>query len=426
MKVLVIGGGGREHALVWKLSQSKMITRLYAAPGNPGMARCSTLVPIKADAVAELAAFAETERIDLTVVGPEQPLALGVVDVFQSRGLKIFGPTKAAADLECSKIFAKELMAKHGIPTARFHAADDAGSARRRVREFGAPVVVKADGLAGGKGAIVCRTLEEADRAIATCFEEKAFGAAGERVVVEEFLEGEEASFFALTDGEAILPMGVAQDHKAVFDGDRGPNTGGMGAYSSPSMMAGELAGEVMERIVAPTVRAMAAEGRPYRGVVYAGLMLTKDGPKVVEFNCRFGDPEAQVILTRLGDDLLPLLIAVAESGGLPSEAAWTPESSVCVVLASGGYPGGYATGKIITGVEQAESHQSVVVFHAGTAMKEGRLVTAGGRVLGVTARAVSLGAAISLAYEATGKISFEGIHYRRDIGKRAPARLER
>jgi phosphoribosylamine--glycine ligase len=426
MKLFVVGSGGREHALVWKLSQSPAVTRLYAAPGNPGMAPYATLVPIKADVIPELLAFAEAERIDLTVVGPEQPLALGIVDAFQSRGLKIFGPAKAAADLECSKIFAKELMAKHGIPTARFRTADDATAARRYAREFGAPLVVKADGLAGGKGAIVCRTLEEADRAIGLCLEEKAFGAAGGRVVVEEFLEGEEASFFAVTDGESILPFGVAQDHKAVFDDDQGPNTGGMGAYSSPTMMTDELAREVIERIVTPTVRAMAAEGRPYRGVVYAGLMLTKEGPKVVEFNCRFGDPEAQAILIRLNDDLLPILMAVASGEPLPREVAWTPQSAVCVVLASGGYPGSYATGKVITGVEMAEAPPSLVVFHAGTALKDRRLVTAGGRVLGVTARAISLRAALSLAYEAVASIHFDGMHYRRDIGRRALTRLGR
>jgi phosphoribosylamine--glycine ligase len=425
MKLFVVGSGGREHALVWKLSQSPAVMRLYAAPGNPGMAPYATLVPIKADVIPELLAFAKAERIDLTVVGPEQPLALGIVDAFQARGLKIFGPTKAAADLECSKIFAKELMARHGIPTARFQAFDAPRSARAYARELGAPLVVKADGLAGGKGAIVCRTLEEADRAIGLCLEEKAFGAAGGRVVVEEFLEGEEASFFAVTDGESILPFGVAQDHKAVFDDDQGPNTGGMGAYSSPTMVTDELALEVMERIVTPTVRAMAAEGRPYRGVVYAGLMLTKDGPQVVEFNCRFGDPEAQVILIRLNDDLLPILMAVASREPLPREVAWTPQSAVCVVLASGGYPGSYATGKVITGVEMAEAPPPLVVFHAGTALNDRRLVTAGGRVLGVTARAISLRAALSLAYEAVASIHFDGMHYRRDIGKRALARCQ-
>ncbi len=426
MKLLVIGSGGREHALVWKLSQSRAVTRLYAAPGNPGMASSATLVPIKADAISELAAFAESERIDLTVVGPEQPLALGIVDTFQSRGLAIFGPTKAAAALECSKVFAKEMMAKHGIPTAGFRTFDSPAEARAYARTIGAPLVVKADGLAGGKGAIVCLTLGEADRAIGYCLEEKAFGAAGERVVIEEFLVGEEASFFAVTDGEAVIPFGVAQDHKAIFDGDQGPNTGGMGAYSSPSMISDELTREIMERIIRPTVRAMAAEGRPYRGVVYAGLMLTKGGPRVVEFNCRLGDPEAQVVLMRLGDDLVPILTAVALGEPLPREVAWSPESAVCIVLASGGYPGAYATGKAITRVEEAQALPSLVVFHAGTTMKDGRLVTAGGRVLGVTARAPSLRAAIDLAYEAAGKIHFEGIHYRRDIGWRALARMER
>lgn len=426
MKVLVIGSGGREHALVWKLSQSPKVTRLFAAPGNAGMARHCQTVNIKADDFASLLAFAEQERIDLTVVGPELPLTLGLVDLFQSRGLAAFGPTRAAAALEGSKAFAKALMAKHGIPTARFRTFDAPGAARSYARELGLPLVVKADGLAAGKGAMVCRSLSEADRAIALCLEEKVFGRAGESVVVEEFLMGAEASVFALTDGEFVLPFGAAQDHKTVFDDDRGPNTGGMGAYAPPPIVTEPVMQEVMERIIRPTVLAMAQEDRPYRGVIYAGLMLTAEGPKVLEFNCRFGDPELQPIMLRLVDDLLPLLHAVARGEELPKTVSWRSEAAVCVVLASGGYPGEYATGKAISGIEEAETVEGVTLFHAGTALRDGRPVTAGGRVLGVTALGQDILTAINRAYEAVGRISFEGMHFRKDIGRKAIARLER
>lgn len=423
MKVLVVGSGGREHALVWRLAQSPKITALYVAPGNPGMARHARLVPIKADALDDLVAFAERECIDLTVVGPELPLILGLADRFRAKGLPIFGPSQSAAQLEGSKAFAKQLMAKHGIPTARFQVFRDSASARKLARELGAPLVVKADGPAAGKGAIVCRTLGEADQAIALCLEQRAFGQSGEQIVVEEFLEGEEASFFALTDGETALPFGTAQDHKTVFDDDQGPNTGGMGAYSPASIVDALMHEEVMRTIIFPTVQAMAAEGRPYRGVIYAGLMLTRQGPKVLEYNCRFGDPEHQTIVVRLQDDLLPLLDAVARGERLPRPVNWRPEASVCVVLASGGYPGEYKTGKPIAGIEDAEKLPGVTVFHAGTAFKDGRLVTAGGRVLGVTASGANIKGAIDRAYEAAGKICFEGMHFRKDIGRKALGR---
>ncbi len=426
MRVLVIGGGGREHALVWGLAQSPRISALFAAPGNPGMARHARCVPIKADALDDLVAFAERERIDLTVVGPEVPLILGIADRFQAKGLAVFGPSQSAAQLEGSKAFAKQLMAKHGIPTARFQTFQDPAGARRFARELGAPLVVKADGPAAGKGAIVCQTPEEADRAIALCLEERAFGKSGEQIVLEEFLVGEEASFFALTDGETALFLGTAQDHKTVFDDDRGPNTGGMGAYSPAPIVDAKVHDQVMKAIIRPTVQAMAAEGCPYRGVIYAGLMLTRDGPKVLEYNCRFGDPEHQVIMPRILDDSLPLLHAVARGERLPSAVGWRPEAAVCVVLASGGYPGEYQTGKPISGIEEAEKLTGVTVFHAGTALKEGQLVTAGGRVLGVTALGADIPAAIGRAYEATGKISFDGIHFRKDIGKKALARSGR
>ncbi|MFQ5897701.1 MAG: phosphoribosylamine--glycine ligase [Candidatus Methylomirabilia bacterium] len=421
MKLLVIGSGGREHALVWTLARSRDCSELFAAPGNPGMARHARCIPIKADAVEELIAFVRQEQIDLTVVGPEQPLSRGVVDAFAAEGHVIFGPSKAAAALEASKAFAKALMDRHGIPTARFRTFQDPRAARAFCRELGSPLVVKADGLAGGKGSLVCRSLEEADRAVSLCLEERAFGASGERVVIEAFMEGEEVSCFALTDGEQVLPLAAAQDHKAVFDDDQGPNTGGMGAYSALSVLDEQAQEEVLAKIILPTVQAMAAEGRPFRGVLYAGLMITKEGPKVVEFNCRFGDPEAQVVLPRLDEDLLPILAVIARGGKLPRATRWRPDAAVCVVLASGGYPGGYEVDKPISGVPEAELISDVIVFHAGTKLRDdGALLTAGGRVFGVTALGPGIPAAIERAYEAASKISFEAMHYRKDIGKKA------
>ncbi len=420
MRVLVVGGGGREHALAWKLAQSPRLGALYAAPGNPGIAALARCVPIRADAVDELAAFAERERIDLTVVGPELPLTLGLADRLLARGRPVFGATRAAAALEGSKAFCKQLLARHGIPTARFGVFDEPAGARAFARALGGRAVVKADGLAAGKGAIVCDAVDAADRAIADMLERRVFGEAGARVVVEERLVGEEVSFFALTDGERICPLAAAQDHKTVFDGDRGPNTGGMGAYSPAPRLDPGLADRIVETIVRPTVRAMAAEGRPYRGVLYAGLMLTADGPQVLEYNARFGDPECQVLVTRLDGDLLPLCQAVAEGRGLPEAVAWRPAAAVCVVLASGGYPGSFKTGYPIAGVDAAAARPGVTVFHAGTAREDGRLVTAGGRVLGVTATGADLPAAVRLAYAAVEDVRFEGMHYRRDIGRRS------
>jgi phosphoribosylamine--glycine ligase len=424
MRVLLIGGGGREHALAWKLAQSPEVARLFVAPGNPGIAEVARCVPIEPVAIAALAAFAEREAIDLTVVGPEAPLTLGLADAFAERGLAVFGPTRAAAELEGSKVFAKQLFARHGIPTARFGAFDDAAKARDFARALGGRAVVKADGLAAGKGAVVCRDLPAADQAIGDMLERRVFGPAGARVVVEELLEGEEVSVFALTDGERICPLAAAQDHKAVFDDDRGPNTGGMGAYSPPPVLDDALAERVLDTIVRPTVRAMAAEGRPYRGVLFANLMLTADGAKVLEYNVRFGDPECQALMVRQVDDLAPLCLAVAVGKGLPERLAWRPETAVCVVLASGGYPGPYRTGHPITGLEAAASRPGVTIFHAGTARQDGRLVTGGGRVLGVTALGADAGTAIASAYAAVSDIRFEGMHVRRDIGRRALARL--
>ena len=421
MRVLIVGSGGREHALVWKLSQSPGLARLYAAPGSPGIASVAECLPIKADAVPELVAFAEREGVDLTVVGPELPLTLGIVDAFEERGLRCFGPRQGAARIESSKAFAKALMAQHGIPTARARSFSSPTDATRYVRSVGVPVVIKADGLAAGKGVTVCRDEASALEAVEQMMIKKVFGTAGETVVIEECLEGEEVSFFALTDGTQVLPLEAAQDHKAIFDGDRGPNTGGMGAYSPAPRLSGSLANEVMDTMVTPTVRALAKAGHPYRGVLYAGLMLTAQGPKVLEFNARFGDPETQPLLLRMEDDLLPLLYATTTGGDLfPKAVRFGQKAAVCVVLASGGYPGEYATGRPISGIEATLALPDVVVFHAGTALKEGRLVTAGGRVLGVTALGETMAAAIERAYEAVSKIHFDGMHFRRDIGRRA------
>ena len=424
LRVLLIGSGGREHALAWKLAQSPRLGSLYAAPGNPGIARVAECVPVRADDVAAVVDLAERERIDLTVVGPEGPLALGLVDALEACGRPAFGPSRAAAALESSKAFAKALFARHGIPTARFATFGEPGPARAFVEELGGRAVVKADGLAAGKGAVVCADAAEAARAISDMLERRVFGDAGARVVVEEFLEGEEVSVFALTDGRAVCPLASAQDHKAVLDGDRGPNTGGMGAYSpAPALDAG-LSREVARTVLEPTIRGMAAEGRPYRGILFAGLMLTAAGLRVLEYNVRFGDPECQALMLRLVDDLLPLCQAVAEGSGLPASVAWRPEAAVCVVLASGGYPGEYRTGLPIEGIERAEAHAGVTVFHAGTAWRDGGLTTAGGRVLGVTALGADIAAAVAGAYAAAAEIRFDGVHYRRDIGHRALRRL--
>ena len=422
MRMLIVGGGGREHALAWKIAQSPRVTALFTAPGNPGIARHAVCVPLTADALDGLVAFARRERIDLTVVGPEAPLVAGLADRLLDAGLAVFGPIAPAAAIEGSKAFAKDVMARNAIPTARFATFDDPARARGYCREVGPPLVVKADGLAGGKGAIVCRTLADADEAVAECMERAAFGAAGATVVVEEFLSGEEVSFFALANGADALPLAAAQDHKTVFDGDQGPNTGGMGAYSPVASFDAAMERRVMDTIVRPTIAALAKEGAPYRGVLYVGLMLTAEGPKVIEFNCRFGDPECQALVVRVPGDLVPLLVAAAHGGPWPEVGPWSTRASVCVVLASGGYPGKYGTGAAIEGVESAETAPGVTVFHAGTALREGRLVTAGGRVLGVTAVAGDLATAIARAYGAVGAIRFAGMHYRRDIGRRRPA----
>jgi len=418
VNVLLIGGGGREHALAWKLAQSPRLTRLVAAPGNPGIARHAECVAVPVDDHAGLLRLADKERPDLIVIGPEIPLVAGLADRFGDAGFTVFGPRARAAAIEGSKVFSKALMERHGVATARFETFDDAGRARRYARDLGAPLVVKTDGLAAGKGAIVCTTLAEADDAIAACLERREFGASGARVILEEFLVGEEVSFFALVSGRDAVPLAAAQDHKAVFDGDRGPNTGGMGAFSPVASFDVAMQARVMRTLVRPTIGALADEGAPFSGVLFVQLMLTAAGPKIVEFNCRFGDPECQAILAPMEVDLLPLLAAVA-AGGVPAAVPASRRAAVCVTVASGGYPGQYATGIPISGIEDAAAISGVQVFHAGTARRDGRLVTSGGRVLGVTAVGDDVQQAIDTAYEAVARIRFDGMHFRRDIGRR-------
>jgi len=420
MKILVVGSGGREHSLVWKLAQSPRVHRLYAAPGNAGIAEQAECVPVPATDVVALATFAEKEKIDLTVVGPEVPLTLGLVDEFQRRGLRAFGASRAAAQIEGSKAFAKALMLKYGIPTAAYREFSEPDAALAYVRERGAPIVVKADGLAAGKGALVCRTLVDAVAAVRLIMEQRAFGEAGDRVVVEECLEGEEASFLAFTDGKTVLPLASAQDHKPIYDNDEGPNTGGMGAYSPAPVVSAALHRQIMDRVMVPTVRAMAAEGRPYRGVLYAGVMIKDGEAKVLEFNARFGDPEAQPLLLRMDSDLVPVLEAVLDGRLHEVTLQWKEDAAVCVVMASGGYPGTYQKGKAIQGLEEAAKVEGVVIFHAGTARRGAHLLTDGGRVLGVTGRGRDVREAITRTYEAVRRISWEGVHFRTDIGAKA------
>ncbi len=420
MKILVVGGGGREHTLVWKLRQTPQVKALYCAPGNGGIAQHATCVAISADDIAGLVEFARTQQIDLTVVGPEAPLYAGIVDAFHDAGLRIFGPTARAARIEGSKIFAKELMTHYNVPTALYRIFDNPDEAAEYVAKVGAPIVIKADGLAAGKGVMVCSTGEEALAAIDRTMRQRAFGDAGNRVLVEKKLVGEEASALAFVSGESFVLMDSSQDHKPVFDGDKGPNTGGMGAYS-PAPIVDRLAWErirteIFERIVG----GMAADGLDFRGVLYAGLMMTDDGPQVLEFNVRFGDPENQVLMPRLEGDLVDVLQSVIDGTLEGTELCWSSSAAVCVVMASGGYPGSYEKGKPITGLEENAADPDVVVFHAGTRLDGDTLVTAGGRVLGVTARGRTLESAIETAYNAVEMISFEGAHYRTDIGAKA------
>ncbi len=423
MKVLVVGSGGRAHTLVWKIARSKRVKKVYCAPGNAGTAGLAENLDIKADDLDGLARFARANRIDLTVVGPEMPLVAGIVERFERDRLRIFGPSRRAAELEGSKTFTKHLMRRHGIPSAEYQVFQDFEKARGYIEDRGAPVVVKADGLAAGKGVLVCRTVEEAVEGAKSILVDRQFGDAGASLVVEECLRGEEASIIALTDGRTIVPFEPAQDHKPVFDGDRGPNTGGMGAYSPAPVVTRDIMDRVVKEVLVPTVHAMNKEGRPFKGVLYAGIMITEQGPKVLEFNVRFGDPEAQPLLVRLDCDLVDLLEAVVEGRLEEAEIKWDPRAAVCVVMASGGYPGEYEKGKPILGLDEAAKLEDVQVFHAGTAVRGDEIVTAGGRVLGVTALGESIGAAIDLAYEAVDRISWEGVQFRRDIGAKALAR---
>ena len=424
MRVLVIGSGGREHALVWKLKQSPQVDQLFAAPGNAGIAEQAECTNIGASEVRRLADFASKKKIELTVVGPELPLTLGIVDEFEARGLRIFGANQQAAILEGSKVFAKRLLKKYKIPTGFFQTFYRADDARRYIQDVGAPIVVKADGLASGKGALVCQTVKEALDAVKLTMEDRVFGDAGEKIVVEEFLSGEEASFLAFTDGESILPMASCQDHKPVFDDDKGPNTGGMGAYSPAQVVTEAVHRKIMDQILVPTVRAMTAEGRPYRGVLYAGLMIKDGEPKALEFNARFGDPEAQPLLMRMESDLLPVLEAVVDRRLHDVDIRWRPEPAVCVVMASGGYPGAHEKGKVISGLRAAARTKDVMVFHAGTAVVGDKVVTDGGRVLGVTALGKDIPEAITRAYRTVEKIRWDGVHYRTDIGRKALGRV--
>jgi phosphoribosylamine--glycine ligase len=423
MKVLVIGSGGREHTLVWKLNQSKPVTNIYCAPGNAGIKKLATCVRIAADDIDALLDFAKKEKIDLTVVGPENPLTSGIVDRFEEEGLRIFGPSAAAAELEGSKVFSKNFLHKYSIPSAAYKVFAKPGAAKKYIDKIGAPCVVKADGLAAGKGVIVARSKSEAKKAVDLIMKDKAFGAAGNKLVIEEFLEGEEASFIAFVDGETVLPLPSSQDHKAIFEGDRGPNTGGMGAYSPAPVMTEAMTMRVMNEVMLPTVRGMAEEGRPIKGMLYAGMMINGDRIDVLEFNCRFGDPECQPLLMRLKTDLLEVFDKAIDGRLNEIELDIDPRPTVCVVMASQGYPGKYETGKPITGLVTAAKMKNVMVFHAGTAIKNRRTVTSGGRVLGVTASGSTIAKAIARAYKAVDKIKWNGCYFRRDIGYRALCR---
>jgi phosphoribosylamine--glycine ligase len=423
MRVLVIGSGGREHALVWKIAQSKLADKIFCAPGNGGISKQAECIDIKADDISGLIEFVRKENIDFTVVGPEMPLAQGLVDEFDNQKLRIFGPNRKAAQLEASKVFAKQIMAKYNVPTADFKIFDNADEAKKYIEKIGTPCVVKADGLAAGKGVVVAKTIDEAKSAVSMMMQEKVFGDAGNKVIVEECLEGQEASILVITDSKEVIALASSQDHKRIFDNDQGPNTGGMGAYSPAPIVTHELFKEILDKIVYRTIDGLAREGINYKGVLYAGVMLTKDGPKTLEFNVRFGDPETQAILPRLKSDLLEVMLATSEEklnkvsklGGL----TWDNRACVCVVLASGGYPGDYEKGKEIFGLEETERMKDVVVFHAGT-KRTTKYLSNGGRVLGVTGLGNTIKEAIDRTYEAVGKINFEGMHCRRDIGFKA------
>jgi phosphoribosylamine---glycine ligase len=418
MKVLVVGGGGREHAIVWKLSQSPKIKKLYCAPGNPGIAQLAECVSIGVSEIEKLADFAIKEQIDLTFVGPEEPLSIGIVNYFKEQGLAVYGPSKEAARIEGSKAFAKELMIKYQIPTAKYAAFTNYEKALAYVRSEGAPIVIKADGLAAGKGVVVALSLEEAEDALKSMMQDVTLGSAGVRVVIEEFLEGEEMTLLSFVNGSTVKPMVASQDHKPVYDGDKGPNTGGMGTYAPLPHIESSMVERIIETIVEPTAKAMVEEGVPFEGILYTGLMLTKEGPKVIEYNARFGDPETQVVLPLLETDLLEIVTA-SLTGELENvEVKWKDNAAVCVVMSSAGYPGPYEKGEVISGLDQVV--QPTMIFHAGTAEKDGKIITNGGRVLGITAIGETLKEARELAYQSVEKVSFKGAHYRTDIGAKA------
>ncbi len=421
MKVLVVGSGGREHAIAWKIKQNPQLEQLYCAPGNAGTAQLAQNVSIDADDIDGLEDFVISQQIDLTIVGPEAPLVAGIVDRFQQQGLRAAGPSREASRLEGSKSFAKDFMKRHAIPTAAYQVFDQLEPAETALKgnAFQFPVVLKADGLAAGKGVFICPDLAASLEALDGIMRQRKFGASGDRLVIEEFLEGEEASFMVFTDGVNILPMVPSQDHKAIYEGDQGPNTGGMGAYSIDAILSAELRQQVLDEIISPTIEGMAKEGASYQGILYAGLMLTREGPKVLEFNVRFGDPETQVILPRMESDLLDLLYAMAEGNLEDVNIRWSENAAVCVVIAAKGYPGSYEKGQEISGLDMASEDENTIAFHAGTALKDGKTVTNGGRVLGVTSVAPTLQPAIIRAYEGVNKIHFEGMYCRRDIASK-------
>ncbi|MEA3402632.1 MAG: phosphoribosylamine--glycine ligase [Armatimonadota bacterium] len=420
MRILVVGSGGREHALSWKIAQSHHCDELFCAPGNGGISRVAECVPIDAEEIEALGDFAEQERIDLTVVGPERPLIMGIADHFRSRGLTIYGPSAAAARLEGSKAFANQIVQRSGGTGKQFEVFDDPGAARDYVREQGAPIVIKADGDAAGKGVTVAESVDEALEAIDRTMVEKVFGPAGERVVIEECLFGQECSIKVFCDGQNILPMVPSQDYKRIYDGDEGPNTGGMGCYSPVPFLTDDMLQDILENTIQPSVEQMAADGKPYVGTLYAGMILPEDGPRLLEYNCRFGDPETQVVLPRLETDLVELLVATVEGRLDEMEATWRPDRCVCVICASGGYPGSYDKGKQITGLREAERDEAVMIFHAGTKRVGRRYHTDGGRVLGVTALGETYQQARDRAYNAVGQIDFEDMYFRTDIAERA------
>jgi len=426
MRVLVVGSGGREHTLVWKLAKSPRVKKIYCAPGNGGIAKQAELVDIKQDDIEGLLKFAKAEKINLVIVGSEIPLALGIVDLFQSEGIKIFGPTKELAKIESSKVFAKELMKKYNVPTADFKIFKDSEQAKDYVRTKGTPIVIKADGLAFGKGVIVAKEKEEALGAIANIMDFKLFGSAGDMVIIEDCLQGEEVSILVVSDGKDFVSLPSSQDHKRIFDEDRGPNTGGMGAYSPAPIVTNDMYEEIKADIITPIIKGLANEGNPYKGVLYAGLMITKDGPKVLEFNVRFGDPEAQAILPRLNTDLVDVIEAAID-GKLNEfgELEWRNEPCVCVIMASGGYPGDYKKALEIKGTEELRGLEDIMVFHAATKIQDGKLLTNGGRVLGVTALGADIEGAVNKTYRAISKINFENAYYRKDIGSKALSKFK-